>query len=94
MFRMKDCDTPEEKKNNAIQLKESIEGLKNVIPEIKFIEVRFNINTKPSAYDLVLINDFDSEGTLDIYRNHPEHQKVLVLLKEVVEYTAVVDYEY
>ncbi|MFC2101286.1 Dabb family protein [Bacteroidota bacterium] len=94
MFRLKECNTPEEKKNNIIQLKESIEALKNVIPEIKYIELGYNISTKPSAFDLVLINDFESEETLEIYRHHPEHKKVLVLLKEVVENTSVVDYEY
>lgn len=94
MFRMKEGSSSEEKRNNTILLKESIEALREKIPEVKFIELAYNINTKPSAYDLVLISDFESEKALDIYRFHPEHQKVLELLKRVVKDTAVVDYEF
>ncbi len=67
----------------------------DLVPEIeslKSMEVGININTKPSAHDLVLIADFDDEEGLNLYRSHPEHVKILNRMKEVVEKTAVVDY--
>ena len=91
MIRLKKTD-PEAKAKDALQLKEAIESLLGVVPELKSMEVGLNLNNKPSAYDLVLTSEFDSLETLDAYRVHPEHQKVLELLYEVMEQTAVVDY--
>jgi hypothetical protein len=56
------------------------------------MEVGLNINTKPSAFDLVLTADFDDEKGLNIYRAHPDHVKILDFMKDTVEKTAVVDY--
>ena len=80
------------KETHLQHLKSEIEGLSAKIPELKFMEVGLNINTKASAHDLVLTSHFDSEETLDAYRVHPEHKKVLDFMYEVTERTAVVDY--
>lgn len=93
MIRLKETDLPEAKYENADKLKAAIESLLGVIPELKSMEVGLNLSTKPSAYDLVLTSVFNSLEDLDIYRVHPEHKKVLDLLYEVMEQTAVVDYE-
>ncbi len=94
MIRLKEAGSPEEKLENGRRLKSSIEGLLGKIPELLSMEVGKNLSTKASAYDLVLTSTFDSLETLDTYRVHPEHQKVLELLYEVMESTAVVDYEF
>jgi hypothetical protein len=94
MIRLKEAGSPEEKLENGRRLKTSIEGLLGKIPELLSMEVGKNLSTKASAYDLVLTSTFDSLETLDTYRVHPEHQKVLELLYEVMESTAVVDYEF
>jgi hypothetical protein len=91
MLRLKNFG-PEKKEENLSELKRLIEGLLGVVPELKHMEVGLNINTKPSAYDLVLTSHFDSEEALDAYRVHPEHKKVLDFLYEVTGETAVVDY--
>ena len=93
MIRLKDSVSAEAKSENARKLKEAIEGLMGKIPELKSMEVGLNLSAKPSAYDLVLTSEFESVEALDMYRIHPEHQKVLELLYEVMEQTAVVDYE-
>lgn len=90
MIRLKDNEAKQE---NAKKLKNAIEGLLGVVPELMAMEVGLNLSTKPSAYDLVLTSEFESLETLDAYRVHPEHQKVVELLYEVMENTAVVDYE-
>jgi len=41
----------------------------------------------------VLISEFDSREGLDNYRAHPDHVLVLDFLKEIMENTAVVEYD-
>ena len=91
MLKLKEFD-PETKQQHLEKLKTDIEGLTGRVPELKFMEVGLNINTKASAFDLVLTSHFDSEDDLDVYRVHPEHKKVLDFLYAVTEKTAVVDY--
>ncbi len=92
MIRLKETDE-EQKRANATRLKDAIDGLMGKVPELRAMEVGLNVNTKASAYDLVLTSVFDSLEDLDAYRVHQEHKKVLELLYEVMEQTAVVDYE-
>lgn len=93
MIRLKEAGSPEAKHSNAEKLRSAIEGLMGKVPELLSMEVGMNLSTKASAYDLVLTSEFDSMETLKIYRVHPEHKKVVELLYEVMESTAVVDYE-
>lgn len=92
MIRLKE-QNPEIRMQHAQELKAAIEGLLGRVPELKSMEVGLNLSTKPSAYDLVLTSEFESLESLDAYRIHPEHQKVLELLYKVMDQTAVVDYE-
>ena len=76
----------------CVKVKGMIEKLLDDIPELKKMEVGLNVNSKPSAFDLVLTSDFDDENGLNAYTEHPEHQKVLDYLQSVMEKAAVVDY--
>lgn len=69
-----------------------LEELETSIESLLNMEVGLNFSTRPTAFDLVLIADFDNEDGLNFYRDHPEHIKVLNYLKTVIEKTAVVDY--
>lgn len=93
LIRLQNTDHPEIKEKNADKLKTLLESLVSSIPEIKHLEVGKNISGRSAAYDLALVTEFDNTVDLDIYRNHPDHVKVLEFLKEVTEKTAVVDYE-
>lgn len=92
MIRLKEQD-PEIRIKHAHQMKNAIDGLMGRVPELKSMEVGLNLSTKASAYDIVLTSAFESMESLDVYRVHPEHQKVVELLHKVMEQTAVVDYE-
>lgn len=82
-----------EKKEKKIHLfKDKLDELKNKIKEVKYLETGINISKSPSAYDVILTTHFESELDLDVYRNHPEHQKVAGLIKELVREVGVVDY--
>ena len=79
-------------KQLSVEFKKKLLDLVDKIPELKSMEVGLNINTKPSAFDLVLIAGLDDEDGLNAYRVHPAHVKVLDFMKDIVEKTAVVDY--
>jgi hypothetical protein len=89
MVRFKD---PDAKQANAETFRMKLLALEETVPELIKMEVGLNVNTKPSAYDLVLISDFEDEAGLDAYRIHPEHVKVVKFMKSVASETAVVDY--
>jgi len=63
------------------------------IGDLLAMEVGLNINSKPSAMDLVLTADFKDEAGLDAYRVHPAHIQVLEYLEKVLEKATVVDYK-
>lgn len=84
----------ENKEENAKKMKADLEALKDKIDFLKFIEVGINFNSTETAYDIVLVTDFESKADLEAYQVHPEHKAVGVFVRSVVEKRAVVDYEY
>ncbi|KAJ52396.1 hypothetical protein BD780_001170 [Clostridium tetanomorphum] len=82
----------DEKIKNCERAKRDLEGLQEMIPELKSIEVGININKTDAAYDLVLYSEFENEEGLNTYQNHPEHVKVGQFIKGIVQHRVVVDY--
>ena len=92
MFRIK-ASSEDEKRERVAVLKNKLEKLPPLIPEIEFFEAGTNISTSLNSFDLVLVSEFENTGTLDIYRRHPEHQMIVQYIKEINAETVVVDYE-
>lgn len=84
----------EKNQDKALEIKKGLEGLKEKLSYIKFIEVGINFNTTDSAYDIVLNSDFETKEDLQKYQVSEEHLKVAVIVKDAVSKRAVVDYEY
>lgn len=61
-------------KENALWMKEHLEALLGVVPQLKSCEV--GINAKEGNYDACLISTFDSLEDLAAYKVHPEHVKI------------------
>ena len=80
-------------KDTILEIKKDIESLKDSIKEIKSMEVGLNFANEDRAMDLVLTAVFDNRDDLNIYAKDNTHQKVIQKIKEVAEYTKVVDYE-
>ena len=76
----------------STEIKQLLEALVLSVKPLKAVEVGLNISKKPSAYDLVLIADFNDEAGLDTYRLHPGHVRILDRIKDTVEKVAAVDY--
>jgi hypothetical protein len=92
MFKTKAILSELEKEDGIIRLKAAIDALETEVPQVKFLQTGVNINTRPQAFDLVLISDFETEEDLDIYRDHPQHQKVMDIIAEVVDQVHVTDF--
>ena len=89
MFKFKE----ENKQANIIQAKQMLENLMGAVPSLRSIDVGVNFAQEARAMDLSIITSFEGKEGLDAYAIHPEHLKVVDFIKEVVEYSKVVDYE-
>ena len=78
---------------HAQWMKEPLEALVGVVPEIRSLEVGVNNNPSASAYDAVLVSTFDNKEALDSYKVNPAHLAVAAYCKEVREARADVDFE-
>lgn len=91
MFKAKPVPA-DEKEAGILRMKTAIDALQTEVPQVKFLQTGINFNTYPQAFDLVLISDFETEEDLEKYRNHPQHQKVMDVISEVIEKVHVVDF--
>jgi len=83
------------KAENAIYIKNELEALKNLIPEIRLIEVGINSSEAPEGnFDIALNSEFDTMADLDTYQVHPEHKRVAAYIGKVRTDRACVDYEF
>jgi len=92
LFKMKDQAEGADKDQNAKKLKVRIEDLVGKIPQIVKMEVGINAVPSPAAYDVALYSEFADKEALEIYQKHPEHMKVVDLVKKIVDNRTVVDY--
>ncbi|MCK5776065.1 MAG: Dabb family protein [Bacteroidales bacterium] len=76
------------------KLEKMLNDLKIFIPSLKKMEVGLNTSSRSSAYDIVLVSEFEDEEALEQYRIHAKHVQVLDFIKVVVDDAKVVDYYY
>ncbi len=93
VLKLKDNAGGKSKADNAQMLKREFEGMMGKIGEIRRLDVGINFNSTPDAYDMALTAEFESKKDLDIYQNHPEHQRIVAILRPLRETRIVVDYE-
>ncbi|MBO5364614.1 MAG: Dabb family protein [Clostridia bacterium] len=79
------------KAENFAIMKEKLERLVDLIPELIAIEVGKNLNGE--EYDASLTCTFRSMDDLKTYDSHPEHQKVREFISKVRLSRVAVDYE-
>lgn len=88
-------DYPNKEKEKVIsEMKSQLEGLKDKIKELKFIEVGVNYQLKAKSFDIALTTHFKSLEDLNVYRDHPEHIKVVEKIAGWASLRAAVDYEF
>ena len=93
MFRLKESALGKSKDENLQELKVLLESLEDKIPVIKSLEVGINMGASASASDIALYSEFDDMQTLEDYRIHPEHVKIVEFIDKVCSERRVADYE-
>lgn len=80
------------KAENLSIMKERLEKLVDLIPELISAEVGIGIND--GEYDAALTCTFQSIDDLKSYDSHPEHRKVREFITKIRLSRTVVDYEF
>lgn len=88
MFKF--CD--EDKSANIAEVTKRLNALVALIAELKKMEVGVNFSASDRAFDLCLYSTFETEEDLQTYAVHPEHLKVVELVKAVTIESKIVDY--
>ena len=90
MWKLKDEAEGSLKAENAKKIKEMLEALPKVVPDI--LEMQVGINENGGEFDAVLISKFPSYDALKVYDTHPEHLKVRTFIGRVSNGRAAVDF--
>jgi hypothetical protein len=84
----------EQDKDDNIQKAETmLKALEGRVPSLRSIEVGVNFSREERAMDMSIVTTFDDKEGLQAYAVDPYHKEVIAFIKEVCEYTKVVDYE-
>ena len=82
----------ENKDENILRVRQELNDLLEKIDVLKSIELGVNFTDSDRAFDLSLYSIFETKEDLQAYAIHPEHLKVVALIKSVTSETKVVDY--
>ncbi|HBL78427.1 MAG TPA: stress responsive protein [Prolixibacteraceae bacterium] len=94
LFKLKEYDSEEKKAGVLSEIKEALLGLKEKIAELKYIEVGTNYQLAAKSFDICLITHFESIADLETYAVHPDHLKVVEIVRRHAIDRAVVDFEF
>lgn len=92
-WKLKDFAEGRSKEENIKTIKNGLLALKDKIPQILEIEAGKDLLGTEQSWDMALYSVFRDLSSLDIYRNHPDHQKMVEFIAKVITDRAIVDYE-
>ena len=75
LFKLKDFDSPSEKRAKMTEIKAALEELRACIEVVRELRVDFNINPS-EEWDLILTSVFDTLEDVGTYASHPAHVAV------------------
>ena len=91
MFRFADDTTDEQKE----ALRAGLWRLPELIPEINAYRFGDDLGLRDDNFDFVVTADFDSLENYIVYRDHPDHQKVVAdLIVPIMAARAAVQFEW
>ena len=94
LWKIDDTYSSDEKTKIKKQLNDKLLNLLNLIDELRFLEIGFNLkNAGTDNFDVLLDTKFDSLEDLKKYQAHPEHVKVAGYIKTLKLKRASIDYE-
>jgi hypothetical protein len=94
LFKLNEFENEDQKAVVRNKIKQALLALKDKIGVLRFIQVGQNCELMSPSYDIALITHFETLSDLEIYRVHPDHLKVVELIKTNTNARAVVDFEF
>ncbi len=79
-------------RSTAESMKNALEALPLSIPQIRSFEVGVGKISGDVFSDIVLVSSFDNADDLETYAAHPDHQKVVAIVRELTVERRVIDY--
>ena len=83
-------ETTEEQRADHI---ERLRALPDVIPDILSFSVGRDVLHLERSFDTGLVATYPNMAALDVYNDHPQHQQVAALGKQIAEKVVSVDFE-
>lgn len=93
MWKFKDSYNGETKDEIIAHAESILMALRPIIPEIRSMRFERDVLRSERSFDAIYMVEFDSLEALEVYRVHPEHQKVAAYISQVREAQAVTDTE-
>lgn len=93
VWRLKESVHGNDKRTNALLIKEKLEALRGKIPGLLKIEVGIDFSATESSADVALYSEFVSREALEAYQTHPAHKAVMPFVGEARSERRMVDYE-
>jgi hypothetical protein len=87
-WKYKPETTTEQREDHVTRLR----ALAGVIPNIESFEIGFDVLHLERSFDTGLVAKYPDRAALDFYTEHPEHQKVAALGKQIAEKVVSVDF--
>jgi hypothetical protein len=81
-------------KENMDIVKEGLLSLIGKVPTLLSAEVGQDVLHTDASSDMCLICTFEDKEGFIVYRDHPEHQKVLAYIKNVITERKIIDFEF
>ena len=94
MWKLKENAMEMAKPALVLEAKRRLETLPALISEIKYFQVGLNKVESERSRDMVLVSDFEDLAALGRYMAHREHLVVVEFLKQAVDESRVVDFEF
>ena len=91
MWKLKNEFEGKLKASVTLSLIMELEHLKEKIVQIKALKTALN-NNPDNEYDVLLEIEFETMEDLAIYVEHPEHKRIVEILKNIRELKASIDY--
>ncbi|WP_207454472.1 Dabb family protein [Desertivibrio insolitus] len=86
-------ETDAERLEQGARAAAALQALPAMIPEIQSFTVASNTVDIDRNSDLALVAEFTDAAALKAYGDHPEHLKVVALMKQIVASRAAIDFE-
>ncbi len=94
LFKLREFDSEDQKGVVRAKLEHALLALKDKIDVLRYIQVGQNVEFNSPSFDICLVTHFETLHDLEVYRVHPDHLKVVEIVKSSTVDRAVVDYEF